>query len=58
MRSAQVTLWFAPQGGTFLTANLALMIGLFGLGLCDAICRELKCQPGDVIEWTREAQQS
>jgi putative transcriptional regulator len=21
----------------------------------DAICRELKCQPGDVIEWTREA---
>ena len=21
----------------------------------DAICRELKCQPGDVIEWTRDA---
>jgi len=21
----------------------------------DAICRELQCQPGDVIEWTREA---
>ena len=21
----------------------------------DAICRELNCQPGDLIEWTREA---
>ena len=21
----------------------------------DAICRELTCQPGDVIDWTREA---
>jgi hypothetical protein len=33
VRSAQGTLRFSPQGGPFLAANLALVIGLFALGL-------------------------
>jgi putative transcriptional regulator len=24
----------------------------------DALCRELKCQPGDLLEWTPEDEQS